>query len=209
MIPNCEDCIYNTPYIYIEDIDKQAAPEFVDRVVRVHKEKVLPSIKNVLDKNNFIKEWFEKTQLCNIPIYFDKNKNNKYICNNKINICENEEINYNNNNIANDVFNYLGYYIRDHNNYREIRLFEDAFINEARGNEKFLDDLIWKVIIHEYAHAIMDTMYNNIDKLEDQDTVLYKYREESLANAFALRVLKENMNLLSDNSPPRFILKNI
>ena len=62
----------------------------------------------------------------------------------------------------------------------------------ANGEENYLEDLIWKVIIHEYAHAIMDTL--QADKLRQQDPKLYKYREESLANAFALKVLEKNID---------------
>ena len=57
-------------------------------------------------------------------------------------------------------------------------------------DNEYLENLIWKVIIHEYAHAMMDTLQDN--KIKSQDPKLYKYREESLANAFALKVLKSS-----------------
>ena len=85
---------------------------------------------------------------------------------------------------------YLGLYRRNKDNTREIILFEDAIKVVAKGDNDYLENLIWKVIIHEYAHAMMDTLQD--DKIETQDPKLYKYREESLANAFALKVLKSS-----------------
>ena len=87
---------------------------------------------------------------------------------------------------------YLGLYRRNKDNTREIILFEDAIKAEAKGDNDYLENLIWKVIIHEYAHAMMDTLQD--DKIKTQDPKLYKYREESLANAFALRTLKSEEN---------------
>ena len=55
---------------------------------------------------------------------------------------------------------------------------------------EIIDELTLLVNIHEYAHAIMDAIFHNDDKLREHDHKLYKYREESLANAFALKVLE-------------------
>ena len=85
---------------------------------------------------------------------------------------------------------YLGLYRRNKDNTREIILFEDAIKVVAKGDNDYLENLIWKVIIHEYAHAMMDTLQD--DKIKSQAPKLYKYREESLANAFALKVLKSS-----------------
>lgn len=150
------------PYVRINDKYNCTTSDFVEKVKDVYQEKVMPSIRNMVNSH-----WVIKYLICiikNIPIHFE--------------IQEGRE--------------YLGLY-RNKNNEREIILFEDAIKSEAKGNEEYLDNLIWKVIVHEYAHAIMDAMYNGLNKLQQQDPKLYKYREESLANAFALKVLKGEM----------------
>ena len=145
-----------------------ATEKFVRIVKKVHKEKVLPSLGTVYgkeyDKCVFI--------LSDIPIHFGKQEDYPEY----------------------DDGKYLGLYCRTYkDNTREIILFEDAIMAEAGDDDSpHLENLIWKVIIHEYAHAIMDAIFHNDDKLREQDSKLYKYREESLANAFALKVLKSS-----------------
>ena len=153
--------------IEISDKYHCATGSFVNKVKVVYNEKVAPSFEKICDrKYAFI--------LKDIPIHFGK-----YYYDNK-----------NKNDYAQ---NYLCYYCRNYsNNKREIILFEDAITYEAGCDNEYLDNLIWKVIVHEYAHAIMDTMCNG-NKLEQQDPKLYKYREESLANAFALKVLEKSL----------------
>ena len=68
------------------------------------------------------------------------------------------------------------------------------------GDDVYLENLIWKVIIHEYAHAIMDAIFHDDNKLRKHDHKLYKYREESLANAFALKVLGMSIENTSEFS---------
>ena len=101
---------------------------------------------------------------------------------------------YSENNKNDDAKTYLGYYCRTFDdNKREIILFEDVIKSAAPYDEEYLDNLIWKVIVHEYAHAIMDSMHNELDVLKQQDPEICKYREESLANAFALKVLEKSL----------------
>lgn len=150
--------------------------DFVNIVKSVHSKKVLPSLETVYgkeyDKCVFI--------LSDIPIHFGKQKDYE----------------------GYDDGKYLGLYRRNKDNTREIILFEDAIKDVAKRDEDYLKNLIWKVIIHEYAHAIMDAIFHNDDdELRKQDSKLYKYREESLANAFALKVLGMSIeNKLITNS---------
>ncbi len=146
--------------------DKYATKEFVDKVKEICENKVKPSL---VDINEELQQKLFFL-LSDIPIRLGK---------------QNDYEDY-------DDGQYLGLYRRNKDNTREIILFEDAIRSVANGEEKYLEDLIWKVIIHEYAHAIMDTL--QCDKLRQQDPKLYKYREESLANAFALKVLEKNID---------------
>ena len=156
----------------IEITDKYncATVNFVNKVksiYNIYKENVVPSYEIIYDrKYAFI--------MNDIPIHFGKQDDYKNI----------DDID--------DATSYLGLYCRScNNNEREIILFEDAIKSEAEGNEEYLDNLILKVIVHEYAHAIMDDIFHNENKLRKQDSKLYRYREESLANAFALKVLEK------------------
>lgn len=176
LITECSHCNVSTFYHFentlhteISDKYKRADPKFVEKVQEIHKNKVLPSLLNI--KGEILSWKSVPLSIGCIPIHFDINRNrNEY-----------ENIN--------DAENYLGLYCRTYkDNKREIILFEDAIMAEAKGDKEYLENLIWKVIIHEYAHAIMDTLQDN--KLKSQDSKLYKYREESLANAFALKVLE-------------------
>lgn len=143
-----------------------ATPEFVQDVRCVYLNKVMPSIRDMVNSHSLIKS--HECVINDIPIHFGRQKDYE---------------NY-------DDGKYLGLYRRNKDNTREIILFEDAIMFVANGEENYLENLIWKVIIHEYAHAMMDTLQD--DKIKSQDSKLYKYREESLANAFALKVLKSS-----------------
>ena len=177
LITECSDCNVSTFYhfentLHTEISDKYnkcTDPKFVEKVQEIHKNKVLPSLLNI--KGEILSWKSVPLSIGCIPIHFDINRNrNEY-----------ENIN--------DAENYLGLYCRTYkDNKREIILFEDAIMAEAKGDKEYLENLIRKVIIHEYAHAIMDTLQDN--KLKSQDSKLYKYREESLANVFALKVLE-------------------
>lgn len=154
------------PYVKITNECNCATPEFVEKVKDVYIKKVRPSIINMRNSH-----WLIKYLICtikDIPIHFGRQEDYEDY----------------------DDGKYLGVYRRTTNNQREIVLFEDAIkeVVEVFGCD--LENLIWKVIIHEYAHAMMDTLQD--DKIKSQDPKLYKYREESLANAFALKVLKSS-----------------
>lgn len=159
--------------IEISDKYNCATVSFVDRVKNVYNNKVAPSFEKICDrKYAFI--------LKDIPIHFGK---------------------YSENNENDDAKNYLGYYSRTSgDNEREIILFEDVITSAAPYDVEYLDNLIWKVIVHEYAHAIMDSMHNELDKLRQQDPEICKYREESLANAFALKVLEKSLGTIITDS---------
>lgn len=162
-------------YVKINDEYNCVTPEFLEKVKDVYLNKVMPSIRDMVNSH-----WLIKYLICtikDIPIHFGKQ-------------CAYEGY---------DDGKYLGLYRRNKDNTREIILFEDAIKLEATYCEEYavydndyLENLIWKVIIHEYAHAMMDTLQD--DKIKTQDPKLYKYREESLANAFALRTLKSEEN---------------
>lgn len=144
-----------------------ATPEFVQDVRFVYLNKVMPSIRDMVNSHSLIKS--HECVINDIPIHFGRQEDYEDY----------------------DDGKYLGLYRRNKDNTREIILFEDAIKAEAKGDNDYLENLIWKVIMHEYAHVIMDTMQHD-DKLREQDSKLYKYREESLANAFALKVLKSS-----------------
>lgn len=150
----------------IVDKYKCATPEFVQDVRCVYFNKVMPSIRDMVNSHSLIKS--HECVINDIPIHFGRQEDYEDY----------------------DDGKYLGLYRRNKDNTREIILFEDTIKAEAKGDNDYLENLIWKVIIHEYAHAMMDTLQD--DKIKTQDPKLYKYREESLANAFALKVLKSS-----------------
>ena len=156
------EAIYN---IIVDKYDC-ATPEFVQDVRCVYLNKVRSFIRDMVNYHSLNKSL--ECVINDIPIHFGKQKVYKDY----------------------DDGEYLGLYRRNNDGTREIILFEDAIQAEAKGDNDYLKNLIWKVIIHEYAHAMMDTLQDN--KLKTQDPKLYKYREESLANAFALKVLKSS-----------------
>ena len=156
------EAIYN---IIVDKYDC-ATPEFVQDVRCVYLNKVQSSIRDMVNSHSLIKSL--ECVINDIPIHFGRQEDYEDY----------------------DDGKYLGLYRRNNDGTREIILFEDAIQAEAKGDNDYLKNLIWKVIIHEYAHAMMDTLQDN--KIKSQDPKLYKYREESLANAFALKVLKSS-----------------
>lgn len=158
------DKLYEVICNIIEDKYDCATSEFVQDVRCVYLNKVRSSIRDMVNYHSLNKSL--ECVINDIPIHFGKQKVYKDY----------------------DDGEYLGLYRRNNDGTREIILFEDAIQAEAKGDNDYLKNLIWKVIIHEYAHAMMDTLQDN--KIKSQDPKLYKYREESLANAFALKVLE-------------------
>lgn len=163
------------PDITVEDKYGVLAPgdDFADIVTNVCKEKVVPSLFKKSDNGlswNFPKNYIGSI-LQTIPIYFSNQKEYK----------------------DNDDGNYLGVYIRKSDEEKEIEekeivLFPDVF-RRCVNNDDELKLLVWKVIVHEYAHALMDAG-SEFDGWIDNKSY-YKEQEESHANAFALRVLKK------------------
>ena len=175
--PSSKGKILPLATIRVRDIYKCATVSFVNRVKYIYSNKVAPSFEKICDrKYAFI--------LKDIPIHFGER--HRYLENNYVN---------------DDAKEYLGLYSRTFDdNKREIILFEDVITSAASWDEEYLDNLIWKVVVHEYAHAIMDSMHNELDKLRQQDPEICKYREESLANAFALKVLEKSLGTIITHS---------
>lgn len=157
------------PHITVKDKYKVLAPgdDFAKIVKNICKEKVVPSLFNESVNGlswNFPKNYIGSI-LQTIPIYFDIPE--KYV--------------------DNDDGSYLGVYIRNAKGKR-IVLFPDV-IRSCVNNYDELKLLIWKVIVHEYAHALMDAGSKCDNWIISHKHYCYE-KEESHANAFALRVLK-------------------
>ena len=78
-----------------------------------------------------------------------------------------------------------------------IELFLTSISERAEGNDTHFKWLFTKVLLHELAHAAMDI--HNIEKYQDIEEKkfidgLRKWREESMANAVALRIIKDYEN---------------
>lgn len=82
---------------------------------------------------------------------------------------------------------------KDDNPY--IELFVAPILDSVKGNKKKIKWLFTKVLIHELAHAALDL--NNIERCRiTHDKISYytdfgRWREESMANALALGIIKE------------------
>ena len=88
----------------------------------------------------------------------------------------------------------LGAYHPDKNN-PYIELYMQDIWNAAKANDLHYKWLLTKVLIHELAHAALD-VYNleNGEYIEEKvkySTEFGKWREESMANAITLRIIRE------------------
>ena len=90
----------------------------------------------------------------------------------------------------------LGMYHPDKNN-PYIELYMQDIWDAAKANELHYKWLLTKVLIHELAHAALD-VYNleNGKYIDEKEEVKYstkfgKWREESMANAITLRIIRE------------------
>jgi hypothetical protein len=88
----------------------------------------------------------------------------------------------------------LGAYYPDKNN-PYIELYMQDIWNAAKANDLHYKWLLTKVLIHELAHAALD-VYNleNGEYIEEKvkySTEFGKWREESMANAITLRIIRE------------------
>lgn len=78
-----------------------------------------------------------------------------------------------------------------------IELFLTSIYNESKNDDTQFKWLFTKVLLHELAHAAMDI--HNIEKCQDIEEKkinegLRKWREESMANAVALRIINDYEN---------------
>lgn len=69
-------------------------------------------------------------------------------------------------------------------------------INDSTINDKHFKWLFTKVLIHELAHAALDIFnwerHNNADEKVSYQSDFGKWREESMANAIALRIIRDS-----------------
>ncbi len=76
-----------------------------------------------------------------------------------------------------------------------IELYVDKIYESANGDAQTFKWLFTKTLIHELAHAVLDNYnseinYRHVEKISYY-TPFGKWREESMANAIALKVIKE------------------
>ena len=76
-----------------------------------------------------------------------------------------------------------------------IELYVDTILNEVNTKGGKFEWLFTKVLIHELAHAALDInnceRYGNVPEKIHYNTPFGKWREESMANAVALRVIRD------------------
>jgi Zn-dependent peptidase ImmA (M78 family) len=97
-----------------------------------------------------------------------------------------------------DIVELLGAYfknIRKNESNPCIELYVDKIFESANGDAQAFKWLFTKTLIHELAHAVLDNYnseidYRHVDKISYY-TPFGKWREESMANAIALKVIKE------------------
>ncbi|MBQ6084467.1 MAG: hypothetical protein IJK92_08980 [Bacteroidales bacterium] len=163
----------NNPTITVEDkyLILNPGDDIEDIVKSVCAEKVVPSLFYESENSlswNYPKNYIGSI-LQSIPIHFGR------------------QAHYEN---YDDGKNYLGVYIRNTYGEKEIILFPDV-IRKYVKNDDELRTLIWKVIVHEYAHALMDAGSKCDTWIQNNKKYCFE-KEESHANAFALRVLRNN-----------------
>ena len=76
-----------------------------------------------------------------------------------------------------------------------IELYVDRIYDSAKKDDKKFKWLFAKTLIHELAHAVLDNYnthihYRHVNKISC-NTDFGKWREESMANAIALRIIKD------------------
>lgn len=95
-----------------------------------------------------------------------------------------------------DIVDLLGAYFPNRNNDDPyIELYLTPIDESSNGNELHFKWIFTKVLIHELAHAALD-IFNCEHCRQSAEKVTYdtkfgKWREESMANAVALRIIKE------------------
>lgn len=95
-----------------------------------------------------------------------------------------------------DKVDLLGaYYPNRSNDNPYIEMYVDNIYSSANSNEEHFKWLFTKVLFHELAHSALD-IFNNERCHQTTENVLYssqfgKWREESMANAVALKIIKD------------------
>ena len=97
-----------------------------------------------------------------------------------------------------DIVEQLGAYlknIRKNESNPYIELYVDKIYESANGDAQTFKWLFTKTLIHELAHAVLDNYNSEINYRHVEKIIYYypfgKWREESMANAIALKVIKE------------------
>ena len=96
----------------------------------------------------------------------------------------------------NDIVDPLGaYFPNTSGDSPYIELYPTEIEIAAKGNDQHFKWLFTKVLLHELAHAALDihnnVLYKNAPEKVHYWTTFGKWREESMANAVALRIIKE------------------
>lgn len=95
-----------------------------------------------------------------------------------------------------DIIDLLGaYFLNKTKDAPYIELYVDTILNEVNTKGGKFEWLFTKVLIHELAHAALDInnceRYGNVPEKIHYNTPFGKWREESMANAVALRVIRD------------------
>lgn len=99
-------------------------------------------------------------------------------------------------NVEQDIVDLLGaYYPNRRSDNPYIELYLSDIDRVANGNELHFKWIFTKVLIHELAHASLD-IFNNVHCRQTTEQVAYctqfgKWREESMANAITLHIVKD------------------
>lgn len=110
-----------------------------------------------------------------------------------------------------DIVDPLGAYSPNRKNDSPyIEMYADSIYSCANNNEEEFKWLFTKVLVHELAHAALD-IFNNAHCHQAREKVFYctefgKWREESMANAVTLRIIKDFGNERFYNYAKQFML---
>ena len=72
-----------------------------------------------------------------------------------------------------------------------IELYLSPIYKDSQNDDKYFKWLFTKVLLHELAHAALDEGGANIKEKISYQSEFWKWREESMANAVALRIIKD------------------
>lgn len=90
-----------------------------------------------------------------------------------------------------------------------IKLYLTDIYDASKKDDKYFKWLFTKVLIHELAHAALDIFnwerHNNADEKVSYQSDFGKWREESMANAIALRIIRDYGNKSFYNYAKKFM----